>query len=59
MDKAVATIGMGARFPGAPDLAAYRRLLRAGCVERAPVPAKRWDHARIQSDNPRGTCAGT
>ena len=39
MDSAVAIIGMGARFPGAPDLAAYRRLLWEGRVERSPVPA--------------------
>ncbi len=53
MDSAIAIIGMGARFPGAPDLAAYRRLLWAGRIERAPVPAERWNHAHVQSDNPR------
>jgi acyl transferase domain-containing protein len=53
MDSAVAIIGMGARFPGAPDLAAYRRLLWEGRVERSPVPAERWDHAQVHSANPR------
>ena len=53
MDSAVAIIGMGARFPGAPDLTAYRRLLREGRVEHQPVPASRWDHRQVQSDNPR------
>lgn len=53
MDSSVAIIGMGARFPGAPDLAAYRRLLWEGRVERSPVPAERWDHAQVHSANPR------
>ena len=53
MDSAVAIIGMGARFPGAPDLTAYRRLLREGRVEHQPVPKSRWDHREVQSDNPR------
>ena len=39
MNKTVAIIGLGARFPGAPDLSADRRLLRARRVERSPLPA--------------------
>ncbi len=53
MAQDIAIIGMGARFPGAADLIAYRKLLREGRVEQAPIPMERWDHARVQSDNPR------
>jgi len=53
MAQDIAIIGMGARFPGAADLIAYRSLLREGRVEKAPIPMERWDHARVQSDNPR------
>ncbi len=53
MDSAVAIIGIGARFPGAPNLAAYRCLLWEGRVEHTPVPLDRWDHAVVHSDNPR------
>jgi 8-amino-7-oxononanoate synthase len=53
MDSAVAIIGVGARFPDAANLAAYRRLVWEGRVACAPVPADRWDHRRVQSDSPR------
>ncbi len=53
MAQAIAIIGMGARFPGAADLIAYQNLLREGRVEQRPIPMERWDHARVQSDNPR------
>ena len=53
MAQDIAIIGMGARVPGAADLIAYRSLLREGRVEKAPIPMERWDHARVQSDNPR------
>lgn len=49
----IAIIGMGARFPGAANLLKYRSLLREGRVERVSIPAERWDHARVQSDNPK------
>lgn len=53
MNKTVAIIGLGARFPGAPDLSADRRLLRARRVERSPLPAECRDRAQAQSENPR------
>lgn len=40
---------MGARFPGAPDLAHFRDLVRAGRVVVGPVPAERWDHRVVHS----------
>lgn len=39
----VAIIGMACRFPGAPDLAAFKRLLEDGVDAVGPVPADRWD----------------
>ncbi|MFD9533229.1 beta-ketoacyl synthase N-terminal-like domain-containing protein [Streptomyces sp. NPDC060010] len=38
-----AIVGMGAVFPGAPDLAAYRRNLLAGTDSIGEVPPGRWD----------------
>lgn len=38
-----AIVGMGAVFPGAADLAAYRRNLLAGTDSISEVPAGRWD----------------
>ncbi|WP_406513160.1 polyketide synthase dehydratase domain-containing protein [Streptomyces sp. NBC_00161] len=38
-----AIVGMGAVFPGAPDLAAYRRNLLAGTDAIGEVPPGRWD----------------
>ncbi|KOU86741.1 MULTISPECIES: type I polyketide synthase [unclassified Streptomyces] len=40
-----AIVGMGAVFPGAPDLAAYRRNLLAGTDSIGEVPPERWDPA--------------
>lgn len=53
MDHAVAIVGMGAQFPGAPDLPAFNRMIRAGAVHLQPVPRQRWDHAAVYSPNPR------
>ena len=39
----IAVIGMACRFPGAPDLEAYWRLLRHGECAVREVPASRWD----------------
>jgi myxalamid-type polyketide synthase MxaB len=39
----VAVIGMGCRFPGAPDPAAFWELLRRGGDAISEVPADRWD----------------
>ena len=38
----IAIIGMGCRFPGAPDPAAFWQLLRAGGHAITEVPAARW-----------------
>ncbi|WIX90553.1 type I polyketide synthase [Amycolatopsis sp. DG1A-15b] len=41
----IAVIGMSCRFPGAPDVEAYWRLLREGrAAEVGDVPAGRFDH---------------
>lgn len=53
MDHAVAIVGMGAQFPGSPDLPAFNRMIRAGAVHVQPVPRQRWDHAAVYSANPR------
>src|SRR3972149_1453785 len=39
----IAMIGMACRFPGAPNLDAYWRLIRDGKSAVAEVPAERWD----------------
>ncbi|MGY0064532.1 amino acid adenylation domain-containing protein [Streptomyces sp. LZ34] len=41
----MAVIGMSCRFPGAPDVEAYWRLLSQGRSAIAPVPADRWGTA--------------
>jgi amino acid adenylation domain-containing protein len=41
-EDAIAIIGMAGRFPGAPDLDAFWRLLRAGGEAIGPVPEGRW-----------------
>jgi acyl transferase domain-containing protein/acyl-CoA synthetase (AMP-forming)/AMP-acid ligase II/NADPH:quinone reductase-like Zn-dependent oxidoreductase/acyl carrier protein len=42
-DEPVAVIGMACRFPGAPDLGAFRRLLDEGRSGVGPFPAGRLD----------------
>jgi len=39
----VAVVGMGCRFPGAPDLAAYWRMIREGLCGIVEIPPSRWD----------------
>ena len=39
----IAIVGMACRFPGAPDLAAYWRLLCDGIDATGEIPADRWD----------------
>ncbi len=55
MRDAVAIIGMGARFPGAADALAFRRMVLAGEVHVRPVPSQRWDHSLVHSPNQRLT----
>jgi len=39
----IAIVGMSCRLPGAPDLAAYWRLIRDGVCAISEIPASRWD----------------
>ncbi|MYW45781.1 KR domain-containing protein, partial [Streptomyces sp. SID161] len=45
--RRIAVIGMACRFPGAPDLDAYWRLLRTGGFAVTEVPPGRWDVDRL------------
>ena len=49
----IAIVGMGCRFPGASDLAAYWRMTQAGEDGFSSVPADRWDHALFMSESRR------
>jgi acyl transferase domain-containing protein/glutamate-1-semialdehyde aminotransferase len=49
----VAIIGMGCRFPAAPDPGAYWRLLCAGGDAIRDIPADRWDVAGYYDPDPR------
>ncbi len=53
MTRKVAIVGMGCRFPGAADLAAYWRMTREGVDGFSPVPADRWDHSLFLSESRR------
>ncbi|WP_190139757.1 beta-ketoacyl synthase N-terminal-like domain-containing protein, partial [Streptomyces longispororuber] len=46
-DEPVAVIGIGCRFPGAPDPESFGRLLRDGRDAVTEVPPGRWDAARV------------
>ncbi|MCA1644001.1 MAG: type I polyketide synthase [Chloroflexi bacterium] len=52
----IAIIGLGCRFPGAPDPAAYWRLLCDAGDAISEVPAERWDLAQLY--DPRPTMPG-
>ncbi|HUJ27523.1 MAG TPA: beta-ketoacyl synthase N-terminal-like domain-containing protein, partial [Myxococcales bacterium] len=41
----IAIVGLGCRFPQAPDPLGYWELIRKGTVTFGPIPASRWDHA--------------
>ncbi|PCC69160.1 Phosphopantetheine attachment site [Nannocystis exedens] len=49
----VAVVGIGCRFPGAPDPAAYWQLLRAGRHAIVDVPPSRWDAAALYDADPQ------
>jgi amino acid adenylation domain-containing protein len=51
-NEPVAVVGAGCRFPGAPDVDAYWRLLREGVDATAEVPADRWDAAAYYDPDP-------
>lgn len=40
----IAITGLGCRFPGAPDIGAYWKLLLSGERQFAAVPKERWNH---------------
>ncbi|WP_180929722.1 SDR family NAD(P)-dependent oxidoreductase [Streptomyces sp. AJS327] len=46
-DGAVAIVGMAGRYPGAPTLADFWRLLSEGRSAVREVPVDRWDHERL------------
>ena len=47
----VAIVGLGCRFPQAPDPVSYWDLICAGTVTFREIPASRWNHARIFLDD--------
>jgi acyl transferase domain-containing protein len=50
--KPVAIIGIGCRFPGAPDTKAFWQLLRNGVDAIGEVPEGRWNLDEFLSDDP-------
>jgi len=52
--RAVAVIGIAARFPGSPDYDAYWRNLASGRSQIAEVPADRFDWRRYYGDPVQG-----
>ncbi|WP_328622104.1 type I polyketide synthase [Streptomyces sp. NBC_00354] len=49
----IAITGLGCRFPGAPDIRAYWKLLLNGERQFSAVPAERWNHGTFhEPDNP-------
>ncbi len=51
----IAIVGMACRFPGAPNVSRYWRLIREGRNAFGPPPADRWSHAAFFSDVQRAT----
>lgn len=48
----IAITGLGCRFPGAPDIRAYWKLLLSGERQFSAVPAERWNHGTFhEPDN--------
>jgi acyl transferase domain-containing protein/acyl carrier protein len=48
----IAIVGMSCRFPGAPDLASFWRLLHDGVDAIQEVPHDRWDASAVFSSDP-------
>ncbi|MFI1450233.1 aminotransferase class I/II-fold pyridoxal phosphate-dependent enzyme [Streptomyces virginiae] len=49
----IAITGLGCRFPGAPDISAYWKLLLSGERQFSAVPKERWNHETFhEPDNP-------
>jgi acyl transferase domain-containing protein/acyl-CoA synthetase (AMP-forming)/AMP-acid ligase II/acyl carrier protein len=53
-DEPLAVVGMSCRFPGAPDLDAFHKLLREGVDGTSAVPPDRWDPAAADGAPPHG-----
>lgn len=51
-ERAIAVIGMGGRFPKAPDLETYWRNLLAGLDCITEIPPDRWDSRRFYHPDP-------
>ncbi|HSS49942.1 MAG TPA: type I polyketide synthase, partial [Thermoanaerobaculia bacterium] len=51
-DEPIAVVGMACRFPGAPDVDAFWRLLCEGIDATREVPAERWDPAGFYDPDP-------
>ncbi|HEV7508687.1 MAG TPA: acyltransferase domain-containing protein [Thermoanaerobaculia bacterium] len=51
-DEPIAVVGMACRFPGAPDLVAFWRLLCSGIDATREVPAERWDPSGFYDPDP-------
>lgn len=49
----IAIVGMACRFPGAPDVSRYWRLIREGRNAFGPPPADRWSHEAFYSTQHR------
>lgn len=43
LNESIAVIGMACRFPGAPDLEAFWRMLQSGCSAIREITPDRWD----------------
>ena len=46
-NRDIAIIGMGGRYPGAPDLDQFWENLKAGRHDFTPIPEHRWPHEKI------------
>jgi len=46
-NEPIAVVGMGCRFPGAPDLATFWELLSSGVDAVSEVPKDRWDVEKL------------
>jgi acyl transferase domain-containing protein/aryl carrier-like protein len=51
-NEPIAVVGMACRFPKAPDLEAFWRLLRDGVDAITEVPRDRWDIEALYDDDP-------
>ena len=49
LEEAIALIGMGCRFPGAPNIQSFWQLLHNGQDAITEVPLSRWDSDRLSS----------